>query len=96
MLIIGHVNLLAYLFVSPCIQFFFFILCIILSFLRDVLFLLPNVLIFLSSWISNGVVGSPAFAAFDQGMSCIFGFQVFAVLIIEKREGICSSWSKIL
>lgn len=43
------------------------------------------VLIFcLISWVSNGVVGSPAFAAFDQGTSCLLSGSNLFDFCIDK------------
>jgi hypothetical protein len=48
------------------------------------LFLFVHFLILLCSWVSNGVVGSPAFAAYDQGMYVVtFDLKLSEVAVIH-------------
>lgn len=47
-------------------------------------FLFVHFLILLCSWVSNGVVGSPAFAAYDQGMYVVtFDLKLSEVAVIH-------------
>lgn len=50
------------------LRFLVFLIFLILVRHMLCLYLFSNDLILFSSWVSNGVVGSPAFAAFDKGL----------------------------